>query len=107
MTDILPVDGSRNGWNYSTYKRIGAAEIAHTHFRYRADLGTSEAATLYGVYGVRGDEIFVQYEGVRMTDGSTIGRSLIASSMDSDPYIWCPRKGFANVRIFDQKEVGK
>ena len=102
MHDIMPVDGSRNGWNYSTYKRIGTAEIVYTHPR-RTVIGT-EVATLYGVYGVRGDEIFVQFEGARMSDDSRIGRSLIASSMDSDPYIWSPREWFNVVKIFEDSK---
>ena len=102
MTDILPVEGSRNGWSYSSYKRIGAAEIAHTTPRYRADLGADESATLYGVYGVRGTEIFVQYEGVRMSDGSQLGRPLIVSNMDSDPYLWTPKRWFSEIKIFEE-----
>jgi hypothetical protein len=101
MADIDPVDGSRDGWSYSTYKRIGAAEIAHRTPRTMPGVGTLTEATLYGVYGVRGDRVFVQHEGARLTDGSILGLSLLASSMDSTPYIWGPRKWFTKVKIFE------
>jgi hypothetical protein len=113
MTDIEPVDGSRSGWSYSTYKRIGACEIVHATPRVRLTMAQGKRrpaeeiriiATLYGVYGVRGDEILVQFEGERTDDGCTVGRSVLASSMDSDPYLWQLAAHFTDVRIFETPE---
>ena len=55
--------------------------------------------TLYHVYGVRGDEIFVQHEGHIDAEGCIWGVSLLASDLDSELYSWRPRSGFERVRI--------
>jgi hypothetical protein len=106
--EIMPTPGSRNGWSFSIWERIGRAEVTAPVPDTRHGDVTHR---LYGVYGVRhaehGAEVFTQFEGYRLADGSTLGRSLLASSMDSDPYVWGPASWFSEIRVFvtDPREV--
>lgn len=99
LADVAPVEGSRNGWSYKSYKRIGAAEIPTSH---PGPDGRKDR--LYGVYGVRnnGQEVLAQYEGHRHLDGSISGVSLLSSSMDLEAYLWHPADRFAKVTIFER-----
>jgi hypothetical protein len=102
LTARAPEPGSRGGWDFSVWKRIGRAEAPAT-------CGPDEflvSAVVYGVYGVRTDgpetELFTQFEGYRLEDGSILGRSLLASSIDSDPYVWSPAARFSAIKIFQE-----
>ena len=53
------------------------------------------------VYGIRGNEIFVQYEGYEQ-GGREIGVSLLSSSMDAEVYFWSKAGWFTETRIFDR-----
>lgn len=79
------------GWgqSYKSYKAIGTCQAP------RKD-GTT---ALYHIYGVRDDDLFVQYEGFIDAEGCIWGVSLLASSIDSEQYFWCPRAGFQRVQI--------
>lgn len=90
--NIEPVEPPREpGWgqSFKTYKAIGTCQAA------RKD-GTT---ALYHIYGVRGDDLFVQYQGFIDAEGCIWGVSLLASSIDSEQYVWSPRAGFQRVRI--------
>ena len=79
------------GWgqSFKTWKAIGTCQAP------RKNGGTA----LYHVYGVRGDELFVQYQGFIDAEGCIWGVSLLASSIDSEAYLWLPSAGFERVHI--------
>lgn len=90
--NIKPVEPPREpGWgqSYKSYKAIGTCRAPRKN-------GTT---ALYHVYGVRGDKLFVQYEGFIDAEDCIWGVSLLASSMDSENYFWCARSAFERVRI--------
>jgi hypothetical protein len=89
LTDIRPVAGSDGGWSYKKFKCVGSAEIP------RSD-GTVD---LYGVYGVRGDEVFAQYRGRIDADGAEWGVSLLSSSADLETYFWLAADHFPVMSI--------
>ncbi len=96
LREIAPAEGSKDGWHYKCHLRIGQAKIA------RRERGGFE---LYGLYGARwaagdGWELFTQHEGHQDADGGVYGKTLLASSMDSDPYIWCPAEWFTEMTWF-------
>jgi hypothetical protein len=95
--NIEPTEGSRDGWAYKTFKAIGTCQSA------RKD-GTT---ALYHAYGVRDEELFVQYQGFIDAEGCIWGVSLLASSMDSEAYFWCPRASFERVCIDGETEPVK
>lgn len=112
VADIEPTDGCRNNWYYKTFKRVGCAEgtVSREITTYNIETGprggrkrvehrVKVVAELFGVYGVRGDEIFVQYEGFRDADGAIYGVSLMSSSVDMETYFWTSADRFADVRI--------
>lgn len=79
------------GWgqSFKTYKAIGTCQAPRKN-------GTT---ALYHVYGVRDDDLFVQYQGFIDAEGCIWGVSLLASSIDSETYSWHPRATFQRVRI--------
>jgi hypothetical protein len=91
LTDTEPVEGSRDGWSYSTYRRIGLAV---------ADKPDGSALH-YGVYGVRsgGCEVLLQAEGGVQADGVLYGTAVVASSTDSGAYFWYPVGGLSSVSL--------
>jgi hypothetical protein len=89
-SDVEPRANIRPSWaNASQFVCVGAAEID------RPDGDTYQ----YGVYGVRGDELFVQYEQVYHSDGVIVGKSLAASSSDIHSYYWSPRSNYSRVDL--------
>lgn len=80
--EIKPQPGSRNGWSYSSFKRVGRYQV-HDDRR----------TLLYGVYGAKrlADGVswlfYLQYEGEHQ-DGVTTGLSLQSSSADLEVYFW-------------------
>lgn len=95
LAAIEPQPGSRDGWHFKHYLRIGRAKIPD---RRRG------GHRLYGVYGIRetaaGWEVLAQDSGREESDGTIWGLSLLSSSMDSEPYLWNPSSWFAEISIF-------
>ncbi len=91
MTDIAPRGNERHGWgDCHSFVRIGWAEM-DTHD------GNTQG---YGVYGVRGTEIFIQYEQTFLHGGKIIGKSILRADADLDPYVWRPRDEYTYVEIY-------
>lgn len=98
--NIEPVSPPRErGWGavFKTYKAIGTCQAPRKN-------GTT---ALYHIYGVRDDQLFVQYQGFIDAEGCIWGVSLLSSSIDSENYLWLPRSGFERVRIDDEPSEGE
>lgn len=54
----------------------------------------------YGIFGIRGDQVFVQYEGGER-DGKHYGVAVVTADADSNVYFWSPVSSFADIRVFD------
>lgn len=87
--DIEPRRASLGWHNTHAYACVGGAEMD------RPD-GTIRR---YGVYGTRGDELFVQYEDTWLVGGILQGKPLVRSDCDTDPYLWAPRSQFDHVGV--------
>lgn len=98
LQPILPLPGSKNGWRYKKFLRIGQAKARDEK---------REGFDLYGVYGTRqtADEwdLFIQYEGRSAANGSTVGMSLASASADWEVYFWASITPFAEINIFDAR----
>jgi hypothetical protein len=90
--DVAPQAGSRSGWHPKKFRRLGMALCA------RPDGGFDR----YGIYGVRGGEIFVQCEG-READGRLSGLSGFEEDTDLRAYFWAPASDFTGARVFDER----
>lgn len=92
---IAPAEGSRDGWRYSSYLRVGSVRLPDTK---------RGGAVLYGLYGVRetvtGWELLLQREGTEDSGGGRRGLSLVSTSCDLEPYIWHPATPRMGVRVF-------
>jgi hypothetical protein len=96
LREIAPTDGSRNGWHYKSYLRIGRAKLPNRR------TGGFEH---YGLYGARRTtagawELFTQWEGTEDARGDVLGKTLLQSSMDAGAYLWSPADSFADIRFF-------
>jgi len=99
-TDIKPVAGSRSGWAFKKFLRVGLAEAQRSTVL-AAHLPPT-VADRYGVYGRRGVEVFVQHEGYRLADGSILGKSVVMSSTDGDVYFWTKAEHLTSINYFGQ-----
>lgn len=97
LTDTPLVVGSCDGWAWKTWKRIGTAEAPKK----------DGSVTLYGIYGVRGDEVYAQYCGQRLPDGSVMGVSLMSSSADLEVYFWAKAEWFPAMWINGKNVVSE
>lgn len=89
--DVPPQAGPRSGWHPKKFRRFGMALCPHRGGGFER----------YGIYGVRGSEIFVQYEG-READGRLSGLSGFEEDMDLRAYFWAPASDFTGTRVFDE-----
>lgn len=89
--DIPPRSSERLGWeNCHRFRGIGVAEIDHSN----------GDTVRYGVYGTRGDEIFVQFGQTYRHGGVIEGKSGLRADADTDVYYWTVRSNFSYVEIW-------
>jgi len=89
--DIPPQgrERGRGGWRSKRFRRFGMARIA------TADGGFER----YGIYGIRGEKIFTQYEGWER-DGCLGGISGEHADADLEQYLWWAAGRFTDTRVF-------